>query len=49
MEWLFRGASWAAQGVASVLQHVGEFFEGRNSLGWILVFATLVTLLLLSS
>jgi formate hydrogenlyase subunit 3/multisubunit Na+/H+ antiporter MnhD subunit len=49
MEWLFRGTSRAAQGVASVLQHAGEFFEGRNSLGWIIVFATLVTLLLLSS
>jgi formate hydrogenlyase subunit 3/multisubunit Na+/H+ antiporter MnhD subunit len=49
VEWFYRAVGWTAQHVASILEQFGGFFEGRRSLAWILLFATLVTLLLLSS
>jgi hypothetical protein len=49
MGWLYRALDWTAQRTATSLEQLGGFFEGRHSLGWILLFATLVTLLLLSS
>ncbi len=49
VEWFYRAVSWTAERMASVLQEIGRFFEGRMSLAWILLFATLVTLLLLST
>ncbi len=49
VEWFYRAVSWTAERTASVLQEFGGFFEGRRSLAWILLFATLVTLLLLST
>lgn len=49
MGWLYRALDWTAQRTATILEQLGGFFEGRHSLGWILLFATLVTLLLLSS
>jgi formate hydrogenlyase subunit 3/multisubunit Na+/H+ antiporter MnhD subunit len=48
-EWFYRAVDWTAQLITSILEQFGGFFEGRRSLGWILLFATLVTLLLLSS
>lgn len=49
VEWFYSAVGWTAERLASTLQEFGEFFEGRKSLAWILLFATLVTLLLLSS
>jgi formate hydrogenlyase subunit 3/multisubunit Na+/H+ antiporter MnhD subunit len=49
VEWFYRAVGWTAQHVASILEQFSGFFEGRRSLAWILLFATLVTLLLLSS
>jgi hypothetical protein len=49
MEWFFVAVDWTAERVASILETVGGFFEERRSPGWILVFATLAALLLLSS
>jgi formate hydrogenlyase subunit 3/multisubunit Na+/H+ antiporter MnhD subunit len=49
MEWFFVAVDWAAERVASILETIGGFFEERRSPGWILVFATLAALLLLSS
>jgi formate hydrogenlyase subunit 3/multisubunit Na+/H+ antiporter MnhD subunit len=49
MEWFFVAVNWAAERLSSVLETVGGFFEERRSPGWILVFATLAALLLLSS
>lgn len=49
MDWLFRALEWTEHRTASVLELSGRFFEGARSPGWILVFATLVALLLLSS
>ncbi len=49
MEWLFSALGRVAEGGRFVLEQSGAFFEGRRSAGWILVFATLVSLLLLSS
>jgi formate hydrogenlyase subunit 3/multisubunit Na+/H+ antiporter MnhD subunit len=48
MEWLYGALDWTGQRVASVLEQVGGFFEDTRSPGWILVFATLVALLLLT-
>ncbi len=49
MEWLYRAIGWTIQRVAAILEHLGGFLEERRSLGWILLFAVLVALLLLSS
>jgi formate hydrogenlyase subunit 3/multisubunit Na+/H+ antiporter MnhD subunit len=49
MDWLFRALYWAGHWAASMLELSGRFFEGARSPGWMLVFATLVALLLLSS
>jgi formate hydrogenlyase subunit 3/multisubunit Na+/H+ antiporter MnhD subunit len=49
MEWFHGGVGRAVEVVAVVVENVGAFFEGRLSTGWILVFATLLGLLLLSS
>jgi formate hydrogenlyase subunit 3/multisubunit Na+/H+ antiporter MnhD subunit len=49
MEWLFSALDWSGQRVASALELVASFFEETHSTGWILVFATLVALLLLTS
>jgi formate hydrogenlyase subunit 3/multisubunit Na+/H+ antiporter MnhD subunit len=49
MEWLYRAVGWIVQRVALILEQVGGFFEERRSLSWILLFAVLVALLLLSS
>lgn len=49
MEWLYSAVGWTVQRVALILEHLGGFFEERRSLSWILLFAVLVTLLLLSS
>jgi multicomponent Na+:H+ antiporter subunit A len=49
MEWLFSALDWSGQRVASILELVASFFEETHSTGWILVFATLVALLLLTS
>jgi hypothetical protein len=49
MDWLFRALEWTEHRTASMLESSGRFFEGARSPGWILVFATLVALLLLSS
>jgi multicomponent K+:H+ antiporter subunit A len=49
MDWLFGALAWSGRRVASVLELGGRFFEGTRSTGWILVFATLVALLLLTS
>jgi formate hydrogenlyase subunit 3/multisubunit Na+/H+ antiporter MnhD subunit len=49
MDWLLRALDWTAHRVTSMLELSGRFFEGARSPGWILVFATLVALLLLSS
>ena len=49
MGWLLRGLDWAVRRAARVLEQIGGFFEESRFQGWILVFATLVALLLLSS
>jgi hypothetical protein len=49
MEWLYRALDWMVQRVAVILEQLGAFFEERRSLSWILLFALLVALLLLSS
>ena len=49
MDWLCGALAWSGQRVAYILELVGRFFEGTRSPGWILVFATLVALLLLTS
>ena len=49
MDWLYRAVGWTVQRVALILEQLGGFFEERRSLGWILLFALLVTLLLLSN
>jgi formate hydrogenlyase subunit 3/multisubunit Na+/H+ antiporter MnhD subunit len=49
MEWFFGALAWTVQRLAVILETVGGFFEERRSSGWILVFATLAALLLLSS
>ncbi len=49
MAWLYRAVNWAVQRLASILEQLGGFFEERRSLGWILLSALLVALLLLSS
>ncbi|HJX37911.1 MAG TPA: proton-conducting transporter membrane subunit [Anaerolineae bacterium] len=49
MEWLFSVLGWLTESGTALLEQLGGFFEGRRSAGWILVFATLVALLLLSS
>jgi formate hydrogenlyase subunit 3/multisubunit Na+/H+ antiporter MnhD subunit len=48
MDWLFTAFDWSGQRAASVLELVASFFEETHSTGWILVFATLVALLLLT-
>lgn len=48
-EWLYAGVGQLVELVATVVENAGGFFEGRRSAGWILVFATLAALLLLSS
>jgi formate hydrogenlyase subunit 3/multisubunit Na+/H+ antiporter MnhD subunit len=49
MDWLFSALDWSGQRAASILELVASFFEETHSTGWILVFATLVALLLLTS
>jgi multicomponent Na+:H+ antiporter subunit A len=49
MEWLYRAVGWTVQRVILILEQLGGFFEERRSLSWILLFALLVSLLLLSS
>jgi len=49
IEWLYAGAGRAVELASTALVNVGGFFEGRRSAGWILAFATLLGLLLLSS
>jgi formate hydrogenlyase subunit 3/multisubunit Na+/H+ antiporter MnhD subunit len=49
MEWLFRALRWAGQQAAYILEQVSSFLEGTRSPGWILLFATLVAVLLLST
>ena len=48
-DWLYRALGWTVQRVALTLEQLGGFFEERRSPGWILLFALLVALLLLSS
>jgi formate hydrogenlyase subunit 3/multisubunit Na+/H+ antiporter MnhD subunit len=48
-DWLYRALGWTVQRVALMLEQLGGFFEERRSLGWILLFALLIALLLLSS
>jgi len=48
-EWLYMAVGWTVQGAASILEQLGSLFEERRAVGWTLLFATLVTLLLLSS
>jgi multicomponent Na+:H+ antiporter subunit A len=49
MDWLFRALGWTEHRTAWIIERSGRFFEGSRSPGWILLFATLVALLLLSS
>jgi formate hydrogenlyase subunit 3/multisubunit Na+/H+ antiporter MnhD subunit len=49
MEWFFAAVSWTGERVALVLEAMGSFFEERRSPGWIMVFAILAALLILSS
>lgn len=49
MEWFFAAVSWTAERAALILEATGSFFEERRSPGWIMVFATVAALLLLSS
>jgi len=49
MDWFLRALDWTTHRATSMLELSGRFFEGARSPGWILVFATLVALLLLSS
>ena len=49
MDWFLRALDWTEHRATSMLELSGRFFEGARSPGWILVFATLVALLLLSS
>jgi len=49
MEWFFGALTWTVQRLTLILETFGGFFEERRSPGWILVFATLAALLLLSS
>ncbi|NIN67799.1 MAG: hypothetical protein GTO63_24455, partial [Anaerolineae bacterium] len=49
VEWFHGAVGWTAHHIASILEQFGGFFEGGRSLAWILLFATLVSLLLLSS
>jgi len=49
MDWFLRALVWTTDRATSVVELFGRFFEGARSPGWILVFATLVALLLLSS
>jgi hypothetical protein len=49
MDWFLRALDWTTLRVTSIVELFGRFFEGARSAGWILVFATLVALLLLSS
>jgi len=49
LDWLYRALGWTVQRVALMLEQAGGFFEERRSLGWILLFALLAALLLLSS
>ena len=48
-EWLYRAVGRAGEVVVTVVENIGGFFEGSRSAGWILAFATLIALLLLSS
>ena len=49
MEWFFAAVNWTAERAALILEEAGSFFEERRSPGWIMVFATVAALLLLSS
>ena len=49
MDWFLGALDWTEHRATSMLELSGRFFEGARSPGWILVFATLVALLLLSS
>jgi multicomponent Na+:H+ antiporter subunit A len=49
MDWLYATLDWVVRRITSALESFGRFFEGARSSGWILLFATLVALLLLSS
>jgi formate hydrogenlyase subunit 3/multisubunit Na+/H+ antiporter MnhD subunit len=49
MEWFFSAVNWTGERVALILEAAGSFFEERRSPGWIMVFATLAALLILSS
>jgi multicomponent Na+:H+ antiporter subunit A len=49
MDWFYRALDWMGQRTRSMLELSGRFFEGARSPGWILVFATLVAVLLLST
>jgi hypothetical protein len=49
MGWFYRALNWTVHVTTSVFELAGRFFEGGRSPGWILVFATLVALLLLST
>lgn len=49
MEWFFAAVSWTGERTALILEAAGSFFEERRSPGWIMVFATVAALLLLSS
>jgi hypothetical protein len=48
MEWLYRALDWIWERAAFVVEQAAGFFEDTRSPGWILVFATLVALLLLT-
>jgi formate hydrogenlyase subunit 3/multisubunit Na+/H+ antiporter MnhD subunit len=49
MEWLNSAVGWAVRWTTSILEQLGSLFEERRAVGWILLFATLVALLVLSS
>lgn len=49
MDWLQRTVGWIVQRMALILEQLGALFEERRALGWMLLFATLIALLLLST
>jgi hypothetical protein len=49
MNWLNSAVGWAVRWTTSILEQLGSLFEERRAVGWILLFATLVALLVLSS
>lgn len=49
MDWLNSAVGWAVRWTTSILEQLGSLFEERRAVGWILLFATLVALLVLSS